>query len=47
MKRCYSPATSNARAVSTVLEQRRWHPHFAGLTRDEFLAHMTALPEKI
>jgi glyoxylase-like metal-dependent hydrolase (beta-lactamase superfamily II) len=36
-----------ARAVTTVLEQRRWHPHFAGQTRDEFLAHMTALPEKI
>ncbi|MCF8160588.1 MAG: hypothetical protein K9J76_07780 [Polaromonas sp.] len=36
-----------ARAVSTVLEQRRWHPHFAGQTRDEFLAHMTALPERI
>jgi len=35
-----------ARAVSTVLEQRRWHPFFAGLTRDEFLAHMAALPEK-
>ena len=36
----------HARAVSTVLEQRRWHPYFAGLTRDEFLAHMAALPEK-
>lgn len=35
-----------ARAVSTVLEQRRWHPFFAGLTRDEFLAHMAALSEK-
>lgn len=35
-----------ARAVSTVLEQRRWHPYFAGQTRDEFLAHMAALPEK-
>ncbi|MFZ2390978.1 MBL fold metallo-hydrolase [Rhodoferax sp.] len=34
-----------ARAVSTVLEQRRWHPYFAGLTRDEFLAQMAALPE--
>jgi glyoxylase-like metal-dependent hydrolase (beta-lactamase superfamily II) len=34
-----------ARAVSTVFEQRRWHPHFSGLTRDEFLAHMTALSE--
>jgi len=32
-----------ARAVSTVLEQRRWHPFFSGLTRDEFLARMTAL----
>lgn len=29
-----------ARAVSTVLEQRRWSPHFAGLTRDEFFARM-------
>jgi sulfur dioxygenase len=35
-----------ARAFSTVLEQRRWHPLFAGLTRDEFLAQMAALPEK-
>lgn len=35
-----------ARAVSTVLEQRRWHPFFANLTRDEFLAHMAALSEK-
>lgn len=35
-----------ARAVSTVLEQRRWHPYFSGLTRDEFLAHMAALPEQ-
>lgn len=34
-----------ARAVSTVLEQRRWHPLFATLTRDEFLAHMAALPK--
>lgn len=36
----------HARAVSTVLEQRRWHPYFAGLTRDEFLAQMAALSEK-
>lgn len=34
------------RAVSTVLEQRRWHPCFSGLTRDEFLAQMAALPEQ-
>ncbi|NDP37923.1 MAG: hypothetical protein GZ093_04125 [Rhodoferax sp.] len=32
------------RAVSTVLEQRRWHPFFAGLSRDEFLARVEALP---
>lgn len=32
-----------ARAVSTVLEQRRWHPRFAGLTRDTFLAQMATL----
>jgi sulfur dioxygenase len=29
-----------ARAVSTVLEQRRWNTHFAGMTRDEFFARM-------
>ena len=34
-----------ARAVSTVLEQRRWHPLFSGLTRDEFLAQVAAIPE--
>lgn len=33
-----------AGAVSTVLEQRRWHPFFAGLSRDEFLARVAALP---
>ncbi|HEY8906047.1 MAG TPA: hypothetical protein VIM63_08410 [Rhodoferax sp.] len=35
-----------ARAVSTVLEQRRWHPLFSGLTRDEFLAHMAVSSER-
>lgn len=35
-----------ARAVSTVLEQRRWHPFFSGLTRDEFLARVAALPDQ-
>ena len=35
-----------ARAVSTVLEQRRWHPFFSGLTRDEFLAQMVALADQ-
>lgn len=34
-----------SRAVSTVLEQRRWHPFFAGLSRDEFLARVWALPD--
>lgn len=34
----------SARAVSTVLEQRRWHPFFAGLSRDAFLARMADLP---
>jgi glyoxylase-like metal-dependent hydrolase (beta-lactamase superfamily II) len=33
-----------ARAVSTVLEQRRWHPFFAGLSRDEFLSRATRTP---
>ena len=32
-----------ARAVSTVLEQRRWHPLFAGLSRDEFLTRVDRL----
>ena len=32
-----------ARAVSTVFEQRRWHPFFAGVSRDEFLARVAAL----
>jgi len=36
-----------ARAVSTVLEQRRWHPLFAGLTRDEYLARVAALPNQV
>jgi glyoxylase-like metal-dependent hydrolase (beta-lactamase superfamily II) len=35
----------HARAVSTVLEQRRWHPFFSGLTRDEFLAQIAALAQ--
>jgi glyoxylase-like metal-dependent hydrolase (beta-lactamase superfamily II) len=40
----FSGHERRARAVSTVLEQRRWHPFFAGRTRDAFLAHMAALP---
>lgn len=30
------------RAVSNVLEQRRWHPWFGASTRDEFLARVRA-----
>lgn len=33
-----------ARAVSSVLEQRRWHPWFGGATRDTFLARVRGLP---
>ena len=40
----FSGHEQRARAVSTVLEQRRWHPFFAGLSRDEFLARVAALP---
>jgi len=36
-----------ARAVSTVLEQRSWHPFFAGLTRDGYLARVAALPNQV
>jgi len=31
------------RTVSTVMDQRRWHPDFAGVSRDEFLATMAQL----
>lgn len=34
-----------AGAVSTVLEQRRWHPWFAGHTRDAYLARVAALAQ--
>lgn len=33
----------HARAVSTVLEQRRWNPFFANLSRDAYLARVAAL----
>lgn len=35
---------TRSRAVSNVLEQRRWHPWFGGATRDEFLARVRELP---
>ncbi len=31
---------TQGRAVSNVLEQRRWHPWFGGTTRDEFLSRV-------
>lgn len=31
---------AHGRAVSNVLEQRRWHPWLGGTTRDEFLARV-------
>ncbi|MBL8347165.1 MAG: hypothetical protein JNN03_17125 [Rubrivivax sp.] len=40
----FSGHAVHARAVSNVLEQRRWHPWFGGATRDEFLARVRALP---
>jgi glyoxylase-like metal-dependent hydrolase (beta-lactamase superfamily II) len=40
----FSGHAARARAVSSVLEQRLWHPWFAGATRDEFLARVRALP---
>lgn len=41
----YAGHERRARAVSTVMEQRRWHPFFSGLTRDEYLARIARLPE--
>jgi sulfur dioxygenase len=35
----------HARAVSTVHEQRRWHPFFAATSRDTYLARVTALQD--
>ena len=35
---------SRGRVVSSVLEQRRWHPWLGGATRDEFLARVHAPP---
>jgi sulfur dioxygenase len=35
---------TRSRAVSNVLEQRRWNPWFGGATRDDFLARVSALP---
>lgn len=40
----YTGHDPRARAVSTVMEQRRWHPFFSRQSRDGFLARMSALP---
>ncbi len=40
----FTSHATRSRAVSNVLEQRRWHPWFGGATRDEFLARVLALP---
>lgn len=41
----FSGHARRSRAVSNVLEQRRWHPWFGGATRDEFLARVRELPD--
>jgi len=38
----FSGHAKQARFLSTVLEQRLWHPWFSGTTRDTFLARVTA-----
>lgn len=42
----FGSCDQRAWGVSTVLEQRRWHPFFAGLSRDEFLARVAALSSR-
>jgi len=43
----FGSSDQRAWGVSTVLEQRRWHPFFAGLSRDEFLARVATLPAQV
>lgn len=43
----FSAHARQAPAVSTVLEQRRWHPWFGGASRDEFLARVQAVPASV
>ena len=40
----FSSHATRSRAVSNVLEQRRWHPWFGAASRDDFLARVRALP---
>jgi glyoxylase-like metal-dependent hydrolase (beta-lactamase superfamily II) len=39
----FSGHARRGRAASTVFEERRWHPWFGGVGRDEFLARVAAL----
>jgi glyoxylase-like metal-dependent hydrolase (beta-lactamase superfamily II) len=40
----FSGHALHLRTVSTIMDQRRWNPSFAGCSRDEFLASMGSLP---
>jgi glyoxylase-like metal-dependent hydrolase (beta-lactamase superfamily II) len=40
----FSSHAERARSITTVFEQRRWHPWFSSASRDEFLAR--ALPSR-
>lgn len=40
----FSGLANPGRAVSTVLEERRWHPWFGAARRDEFMTRVAALP---
>lgn len=39
----FAGQVQHRRLVSSVFEQRRWHPHFSGASRDAFLASMAGL----
>jgi glyoxylase-like metal-dependent hydrolase (beta-lactamase superfamily II) len=41
----FSGHAQRLRTVSTVMDQRRWHPTFTGLNRDEFMAAMARLTD--
>jgi len=40
----FSSLAREGRAVSTVLAERRWHPWFGAMQRDEFMARVAKLP---
>lgn len=41
----FSGHAQRLRTVSTVMDQRRWHPSFVGFNRDEFMAAMARLTD--